>query len=47
MENESFLRNATPWKDEMIKGKKKKTKLWRPLEKQMANYMYWLRHPPP
>ena len=47
MENESFLRNATPWKDEMIKGKKKKTKVWRPLAKQVANYMYWLRHPPP
>ena len=24
MENASFLRNAIPWKDEMIKGKKKK-----------------------
>ena len=47
MENESFLRNAIPWKDEMIKGKKKKTKVWRPLAKQVANYMYYLRHPPP
>ena len=47
MENESFLRNAIPWKDEMIKGKKKKTKVWRPLAKQVANYIYWLRHQPP
>ena len=47
MENDSFLRNAIPWKDGMIKGKQKKTKVWRPLAKPVANYMYWLRRQPP
>ena len=45
MENESFLLNAIPWKKEIVK--KKKTKVGRPLEKQVANYMYWLRRQPP
>ena len=45
MENESFVLNVIPWKKEMVK--KKKTKVGRPLVKQVANYMYWLRQQPP
>ena len=45
MENESFVLNVIPLKKEMVK--KKKTKVGRPLVKQVANYMYWLRRQPP
>ena len=45
MENESFVLNVIPWKKEMVK--KKKTKVGRPLVKQVANYMYWLTRQPP
>ena len=45
MENESFVLNVIPWKKEMVK--KKKTKVGRPLVKQVENYMYWLRQQPP